>query len=216
VSYTSCALVTAAPYVRSRGAKTSLVHATLAFSIYVGSFCVAEAWAGVAWVAAVVGSLIGGAAGGVLFTAQGAYFTLSAVQVYTPLPARATLYAFDVAYREREMQEHSLPLCNSHTAYTWRVLQGWAPQYAHAGEAAAGEGTPSRIEAEQKATSLLAGKTHALTLRNHAPYGKLSGLTGFFLQGSSPRSTCYARCRLSCWRECCRACWEAAGRRVGE
>jgi hypothetical protein len=78
IGYTSSALLLASPYVRARGPKASLVDATAAFSLYVGSFCVAEAWGEVAWVAAIGGSLLGGVAAGVLFTAQGLYFALSA------------------------------------------------------------------------------------------------------------------------------------------
>lgn len=78
VMYTLSALVFAGPHVRRRGSKQALVDSTFAFCVYVGSFYVAEVWRDVAWVAAIGGAAVGGVAAGVLFTAQGVYFMLTA------------------------------------------------------------------------------------------------------------------------------------------
>jgi hypothetical protein len=78
VFYTFSALLYAGPHVRRRGSKAALVDSTFAFCVYVGSFYVAEVWQDAAWVAAIAGAAVGGVAAGVLFTAQGVYFTLSA------------------------------------------------------------------------------------------------------------------------------------------
>ncbi len=78
VFYTSTALLYAGPHVRWRGSKAALVDSTFGFCVYVGSFYVAEVWAPAAWAAAVVGAAVGGVAAGILFTAQGVYFTLTA------------------------------------------------------------------------------------------------------------------------------------------
>lgn len=78
VFYTSTALLYAGPHVRWRGSKAALVDSTFGFCVYVGSFYVAEVWAPAAWGAAVVGAAVGGVAAGILFTAQGVYFTLTA------------------------------------------------------------------------------------------------------------------------------------------
>lgn len=90
IGYTASAVLLAAPVVRARGAKASLVASTAAFCVYVGSFCVAEVWKGGAWLAAVGGSMVGGVAAGVLFTAQGAYFTLAAREYARASDLRAT------------------------------------------------------------------------------------------------------------------------------
>lgn len=78
IFYTCTALVYAGPHVRWRGSKAALVDSSFAFCAYVGSFYVAEVWAQAAWVAALTGAAIGGVAAGILFTAQGVYFTLTA------------------------------------------------------------------------------------------------------------------------------------------
>ena len=78
VFYTGTALLYAGPHVRWRGSKAALVDSTFGFCVYVGSFYVAEVWTTAAWGAAILGAAVGGVAAGILFTAQGVYFTFTA------------------------------------------------------------------------------------------------------------------------------------------
>ena len=100
VFYTCTALVYAGPHVQWRGSKAALVDSTCAFCVYVGSFYVAEVWASAAWGAALVGAAIGGVAAGILFTAQGVYFTLTArayVQSSSRSECDSTVQGIDIS-----------------------------------------------------------------------------------------------------------------------
>lgn len=75
--YTLMAMVGATGIVEELGTKRALVTGAWAYCFYVGSFLLAIIWQNGEWFFCMAGSLLGGAAAGWLWTAQGAYFSVA-------------------------------------------------------------------------------------------------------------------------------------------
>ena len=79
VAYSFSALALANPIVEAVGPKFGLVFGTLGYCIYIVGFLLAVIIPDLAWIIFLFASMVGGASGGVLWTAQGKYFAANAI-----------------------------------------------------------------------------------------------------------------------------------------
>jgi MFS family permease len=127
VLYTLTAMVGATLLVGSVGPKWGLVLGLAVFCVYVASFLLAATVPALAWAGALGGAAVGGVGGGVVWTAQGAYFSFCSARYAaasgTP-PAQATAWlgsAFASCYLGAEIL---LKLLSSLLMY-WPCREEW-------------------------------------------------------------------------------------------
>lgn len=127
VLYTLTAMCGATLVVGSVGPKWGLVAGLAVYCVYVASFLLASTVPALRWPAGIGGAAIGGVGGGFLWTAQGAYFSLSAASYATSSgvpPSEATSWlggAFASCYLGAEIL---LKLLSSGLQY-WPCRDEW-------------------------------------------------------------------------------------------
>lgn len=78
LSYTLSAVMGATYVVKRLGSRNAIILGMTLFCMYVGAFLIATVWPSTLKVAALTGAAIGGVGSGLLWTAQGVYFSQSA------------------------------------------------------------------------------------------------------------------------------------------
>lgn len=79
IAYSLSAFVLAKPIVEMVGPKFGLIFGVLGFCLYVMGFLLSVAVPSVAWPVFMIASIFGGVSGGLLWTAQGKYFSVNAI-----------------------------------------------------------------------------------------------------------------------------------------